>query len=266
MKLTCLIVLMAMVSGAAETRLDGHRVYYEVSGTGSPAIVLVHGWTCDFTFFAPQIAEMSKKHRVLAVDLPGHGKSDKPEVKYDGVLFARAVLAAMDAAEVEKAVLVGHSMGLPVIRTVYAQAPARVLGLVSLDGAVFSGSMEAFAKQMAGEKGVEVRRGMMDHMLLPSTPEVMRRQITDKMLAAPEHVAVSAMANAVSSPLWKEKIDVPTLALQQKRSAEQSVRKYFDAAFSKLDYRELDGVSHFLNMDKPAEVNSAILAWVAGLQ
>jgi pimeloyl-ACP methyl ester carboxylesterase len=226
--------------------------------------VLIHGWTCDSTFFAPQIAELSKTYRVLAVDLIGHGRSDKPQATYDGPLMARSVLAAMDAARIDKAVLLGHSMGFPVARTVYARAPQRVLGLIAADGSVFSGSMANFAKSLGGPTGPETRRKMVEHMFAPSTTEAIRKQILDTMLAAPEHVAVSAMTHGISSPLWKEPaVRVPALAVQQKRHAGQEQPKYlFEAAFSDLEYREMEGVSQFLNMEKPAEFNSIVLSWI----
>jgi pimeloyl-ACP methyl ester carboxylesterase len=61
---------------------DGVRLAYEESGSGSPPIVLVHGWTCNHTYFSPQREHFSKRHRVIAVDLRGHGESDKPHGSY----------------------------------------------------------------------------------------------------------------------------------------------------------------------------------------
>ncbi|MDZ4802582.1 MAG: alpha/beta hydrolase [Bryobacteraceae bacterium] len=264
MKLLCLLVAVCGVLVADEAKLDGHKVYYEASGKGSPALVMVHGWTCDLTFFAPQVAELSKTYRVLAIDLPGHGKSDKPEITYDGKLFARAVLAAMDAAKIDKAVLIGHSMGLPVIRNVYAEAPARVVGLISIDGAVFTGTMGDFPESMRGAEGMNVRRKMVGTMFVASTPEALRKEIEAKMLVAPDYVAVSAMRDGVPSPLWKEPVGVPALAIQQKRNNSTTVRKHFEDAFTQLDYREMENVGHFLHLEKPAEVNRMILDWVKG--
>jgi pimeloyl-ACP methyl ester carboxylesterase len=251
---------------AAEAKLDGHKIYYEVTGSGSPALVLVHGWTCDGTFFAPQIPGLTKAHQVVTVDLIGHGRSDKPDLKYDGRIMARSVLAAMDAAGVKQAVLVGHSMGLPVSRTVYEEAPSRVLGIVSLDGAVFSGTFTEIVKTLGGPNGSEARRKMVQTMFAPETPQTLRTEITNKMDSAPEHVALSAMEFGVPSQLWAKPISVPALAIQKQRSPGQSTRKYFEGAFTKLEFREMEGVGHFLMMEKPDEVNAMILAWVAGLK
>ena len=61
---------------------DGVKLYYEEKGSGEPAMLLVHGWTCNHTHFAAQAAHFSKNHRVVSVDLRGHGQSDAPQQEY----------------------------------------------------------------------------------------------------------------------------------------------------------------------------------------
>src|SRR5204862_2650119 len=85
-------------------------------------------------FWDEQAPVLAKQARVVRLDLPGHGQSDKPEVAYTMDYFAGAVLEVMREAKVKKATLVGHSMGTPVICRVYKQAPERVAGLVAVDG------------------------------------------------------------------------------------------------------------------------------------
>ena len=60
------------------TTRDGIKLAYEERGSGTPAFVFVHGWTCDRSFFAPQAEYFARKHRVVSLDLRGHGESDKP--------------------------------------------------------------------------------------------------------------------------------------------------------------------------------------------
>src|SRR5688572_29145083 len=89
------VLMPAVFLHAATVDVDGAPVYYESGGKGEPAIVLIHGWSCDLTFWRMQRPALEKEFRVLAVDLPGHGRSGKPAVAYDAPRFARAVIAAM---------------------------------------------------------------------------------------------------------------------------------------------------------------------------
>jgi sigma-B regulation protein RsbQ len=259
------------VSAMAEyANLDGNRVYYEVAGKGEPAVVFVHGWTCDTTFWRDQRSPVAKKHRAVFLDLPGHGRSDKPEQRYDLPLFSRAVLAVMDAAKVPRAVLVGHSMGTGVIRQLYADQPDRVLGIVSVDGMVLRNPSDSLKKMVAewntsmrGPSGLEVRRKFIESMFTDATTPELRKHITTSMLAAPEHVAAGALHNAMASPLWNNPrpVTVPVLAVN-KANKDDRYRRTHEESFSRLEYHELDKVSHFLQMEAPERFNSLLLAFL----
>src|SRR5262249_5134579 len=60
----------------------GVKLSYDDRGAGKPAFVFIHGWTCDRSFFAPQVQHFSRRHRVVSPDLRGHGQSDKPHGEY----------------------------------------------------------------------------------------------------------------------------------------------------------------------------------------
>src|ERR1043165_9182525 len=112
-RIAMMVMLLATSQFGAEVSYDGARVHYESYGKGKDAVVFIHGWTCDLSFWRGQ-APVYQKRRSLLIDLPGHGQSDKPEVSYTQERFARAVEAVMRDEGVERAVLVGHSMGGPV--------------------------------------------------------------------------------------------------------------------------------------------------------
>src|SRR5438105_14036956 len=121
------LLLAAASRFASDATYDGAKVHYESYGNGTDAVVFIHGWTCDLTFWRGQ-APVYEKRRSLLIDLPGHGQSGKPEVAYTQERFARAVEAVMRDAGVEHAVLVGHSMGGPVALTLVRLFPAKGRG------------------------------------------------------------------------------------------------------------------------------------------
>src|SRR6266550_658364 len=135
-------------------KLDGARIHYVNYGKGDEALVLIHGWTCNIDNWSDQFPDFAKRNRVIAIDLPGHGQSDKPQVTYSMDYFARAVDAVMRDAKVKRAVLVGHSMGTPVARQFYRKYPEKTLAIVIVDG-----SLRPFGDKAMMDRLIEGFRG-----------------------------------------------------------------------------------------------------------
>lgn len=244
--------------------LDGARVHYKSFGKGDEAVVFVHGWTCNLDFWRMQTPAFAERTRVIALDLPGHGRSDKPEsLNYSMDLFARSVDAVMRDAGVKRAVLVGHSMGTPVVRQFYRRHPEKTLALVFVDGALRPlaprAAMEQFVAPLRANY-TEVSARMVDAMVRPVKSEALRAEIKTAMLSTPRHVAVSAMEGMMEESVYKEdEIRVPVLAIHARSPLwtadyEQFVRRLAP----RTDFQTWDGVSHFLMMDEPEKFNRAV--------
>ena len=249
-------------------KLDSHRVHYQSHGTGRDAIVLIHGWTCDLGFWRDQIPDLTKRARVIAVDLPGHGKSDKPKVAYTMDLFARAVDAVMQDAGVERGVLVGHSMGTPVARQFYRKYPQKTLALVIVDGPLRPfGDKELMEQIITPLRGPDYKgqaSQLIDGMLGTQVSPALREQIKTSMLSTPQHVAVSAMESMADESIWKQdKVDVPVLAVNAKSPFwPPDSEQFFRSIAPNIDYQMWEGVSHFLMMEKPKEFNAAVITFL----
>lgn len=252
--------------------LDGNRVYYEDYGLGDEVVVFVHGWACDLTFWRLQAPVIAEKNRVIAIDLPGHGKSDKPHIDYTQRLFARAVDAVLINAKIKKAVLVGHSMGVSVIRQYALLHPAKVKGLINVDGALFDIPEEgpgledwkkqfrSFSEGFKADSSGEYRIGFVKSMFVPETPPEVRKEVLSKMSATPNYVASNAMEQMGDLTIWTETpVDAPMLAIYAENPAlpadnEQFVRRLFP----NLEYKMWGKVSHFYMFEKPDELNREI--------
>ena len=249
-------------------KLDGSRIHYENHGKGREAIVLIHGWTCDLGFWRGQIPDLSKRARVIAIDLPGHGQSDKPEIAYSMDLFARAVDAVMQDAGVDRAVLIGHSMGTPIARQFYRKYPKKTLGLVIVDGPLrpFGDKkmMENFIAPLRGPNYKVEAAKFIDGMMGPEVSAALREQIKTSMLSTPQYVAISAMEGMADESIWKQdKIEVPVLAVLAKSPFWQADNEqFFRSVVPNLDYQMWSGVSHFLMMEKPKEFNDAVITFL----
>jgi len=128
-----------------EITLDGHRIVYREAGRGE-AVLLVHGWTgssYDWTRLIPLLGE---KHRVVAPDQLGFGKSDKPRINYTLDTFTGLLDELTSALGLERFHLVGNSMGGQISATYALLRPEKVKTLTLLDAAgVSEGSPLIFA-------------------------------------------------------------------------------------------------------------------------
>jgi pimeloyl-ACP methyl ester carboxylesterase len=140
MRALLVLAMLALLPGAPATvaqTVEGAEIHWSSKGDGPKTVIFVHGWTCDETAWSGQVPAISRSHRVITLDLPGHGRSGMPadgEVSIER--FARAVEAVRNTAGVDRAVLVGHSMGTPVVRQYALMYPEHVSALVLVDGLV----------------------------------------------------------------------------------------------------------------------------------
>lgn len=267
----------AVTAQSRFTTLDGVRIHYVNYGKGSEAIVLIHGWTCNIDNWRDNIPDLAKRNRVIALDLPGHGLSDKPQYQSQGQtafvysmdLFARAVESVMRDAKVKRAVLIGHSMGTPVARQFYRKYPDKTLGIVVVDGPLRPfgdrAFMERFIAPFRGPKYLDAVTQMFNSMFGPAMPADGKERIKASLLNTPQHVVVSAMEGMADPAIWGEdKISVPVLAIMAKSPFyPPNVEVGYRAIAPAMDFQMWDGVGHFIMMEKPAEFNAAVITWLA---
>lgn len=274
--LTCGLSFGLTVSALAATpiesdgfaEVDGIKVHYrQCTVQAKDVLIFVHGWSCDETFWNAQ-ACFYPDHRVIRIDLPGHGRSDKPEIAYTIDLYARAIDAVMQREKVEKATLIGHSNGTPVIRQFYRKYPAKTKALVIVDGGLRPlGSKEAMEKFIAGLKGPAYAENvgrLIDNMTSPIQDAALREKIKTAMLQTPQYVGVSEFESTLDEALWKpDKIDVPVLMVLAKQPLWSTEYEQFARGLvPDLDYQVWENVSHFLMMEQPQKFNAALVAFL----
>ena len=257
-----LLSVLIVAHPARAASVDGANVHWTSKGSG-PAIIFVHGWTCDESSWEGQVPAFSQRYRVITLDLPGHGKSDLPkDGKFSLEFFARAVEAVRNEAKVERAVFVGHSMGTPVIRVYASMYPQRVAGLVLVDGLVqVAGAPAVTRPPMNGPEGLKARENMVRGMFGPATTPRLRDHILKMMLGTKEATAQGAMT-ATWDPAWvkNDPITVPTLGVYAARPL--ASRDAITRIFPNVEYHEIPGSAHFLMMEKPDEFNQLLTSFL----
>jgi len=255
-----------VVSESKAVDCDHIKVHYTNYGKGDVALVFVHGWACDETVWADQAPALAEKIRVITIDLPGHGQSDKPNtIEYNKALYTRAIDGVVNDVGVKSVVLVGHSNGTPFIREYYRKFPAKLKGLVIVEGPLRQmfnkPAMEKFVASLQGDTYAEAAGRLIDGMTRPINDPALRNEIKTLMLKTPQYVSISEFRATGDPDLWKEdKIEVPVLMILAKQPTWSPEYEQFVRGFiPKLDYQVWENVSHFLMMEKPREFNAAVL-------
>jgi 3-oxoadipate enol-lactonase len=115
--------------------VNGVRLYYEVHGDSGEPLALVHGYTGDISDWRYQIDEFSTTHRVLVMDLRGHGRSEAPADRssYTVPIMSRDVEALLDGLGLGRYHLLGHSMGGGIVQEIALRSPQKLLSLTLHD-------------------------------------------------------------------------------------------------------------------------------------
>lgn len=124
-------------------RLADCELAFDRQGSGAPAVLFIHGYSCSAEDWRLQVADLAEDQTCVAMDLRGHGRSSPATLEVTMGTFAGDALALLDALEIETAVLVGHSMGTRIALEAALQAPDRVAGLVLVDGSKIEASANA---------------------------------------------------------------------------------------------------------------------------
>ena len=249
--------------------VDGLSIHYTVTGAKSKTVILVHGYTCDETTWTEQVPALANQYRVVTLDLPGHGKSDSPkDGKLSMDLFARAIEAVRAEVKAERVIAVGHSMGTPVVLRYAHLYPTHVSALVFVDGLMPLPPAQATASAgmgaaMGGPNGRSVREAMVRRFFVADTTQEVQEKVLKMMLGASEATAVGAM-NATREPAGQtaEIPMVPILGIYAGPSGIAS-EKAVHTAFPAVEYTSIPATGHFLMLEKPAEFNRILLAFLA---
>jgi pimeloyl-ACP methyl ester carboxylesterase len=112
--------------------VEGVRLYWAETGRTSvaPPVVLLHGLNNSCLSWSQVAPLLATDRRVLMPDLPGHGRSERPNVGYELDWYARIMARWLEAVGIEKADIVGHSFGGGVAQMLLLECPARIRRLV----------------------------------------------------------------------------------------------------------------------------------------
>jgi pimeloyl-ACP methyl ester carboxylesterase len=164
--------------------------------------------------------------------------------------------------------LVGHSIGTPVIRQFYRKYPQKTLALVIVDGALRPfGDKQGADKMLAGLRAPNYKEAGAQMLAAIEGPQIspeIQQRIKESFLNTPQYVLVSAMEGMMDDSIWaQDKINVPVLAVMAKSPYwPADMEQFYRSIAPKLEFQMWDGVGHFLMMEKPARFNEVVIAFL----
>ena len=244
----------------AATSADGIRIAYDVYGEGTPALVFVHGWSCNRNYWDGQVQPASRQFRVVAVDLAGHGESGHGRARWTMAAFGGDIAAVVNKLGLERVILIGHSMGGDVIVEAARQLPGHVTGLIWVDAYRQLGMVrtaEQVRELIAPFRSdfVETTRAFVRGMFPLTADRSLVERVAMHMASAPPTVGLGALESTVSfsreilSALRELALPVVAINPDYRPTDIDSMKRHG------VEVMLMTGVGHFLMMEDPERFN-----------
>ncbi len=253
---------------------DGVRLYYETAGRrrgADPVLIFVHGWCCNIEHWAPVASAFASTHRVVSLDLRGHGKSDAPPKGYSNAKFAGDVAAVARAAGVTDAVVIGHSMGarvaLGTAKLHKDLVRAFVMADVSVGGYVPPAELEANADfRLVVERGYEGAEILYRRFFNPPQSAFADRVIAEAM-RTPLHVVVEARRALMTtnSAAIAKGVRQPVLFINASFGNTRTADE-IHALLPHAEFAQVAMSGHFVQLEVPDQVEAMIRRFLASLR
>jgi pimeloyl-ACP methyl ester carboxylesterase len=238
---------------------------YDDAGTGEPAVVFIHGWGFgNPSVFVPQFEHLAPRRRVLKLDLPGHGRSDQPPPGFGWEDCAAAIVATLDAARLDRAVVCGHSFGGRMAVEIAAAYPSRVTALALLDPvllfpeAVRQQALTGLVPALATEHWLRALEGYFSRLFSPYDPPELRARVLAELeqvrpeMAGP--IMREGMATDGSDALARVRCPLLTVTAAQ---SPVDFDRFRDLQPDALVGRVV-GSGHWLPLAVPGQVNAML--------
>ena len=259
-------VLAKPVTGTVPSK-DDVLIRYAQYGQAARTLVLVHGWSCDRSYWSGQVESLAEDYSVITIDLGGHGESGMERDDWAIASFGADVAAVIEALDLDSVVLVGHSMGGDVIFQAALLLPGKVDALIMVDtykklGVARSDSeIDEFVAKFS-EDFPGVTESFVRGFFPEGADPVLVERVALDMAAAPEAVALSAIRSSFEHareiPSLIAELDVPIVAINPDDAPTDltSMGEYG------VRVEIVPGLGHFLMMEDPGTFNDILVSVV----
>jgi pimeloyl-ACP methyl ester carboxylesterase len=242
---------------------DGVSIHYQVQGKGKPALIFIHGWCCDRSYWDEQLSHFAQQYKVVAIDLAGHGDSGLERKAWTMEAYGEDVVAVVNKLKLQEVILVGHSMGGYVILEAARRLPERIIGLVGVD------TLNDFAQQISQEEidalftpfrsnFVEMTRNFVRTMFTENADPALIEKIVEDMSAAPPEVGLGSfeemidyMKHTYLEAVQEVKVPITCINSDKYPTNREGNKRYVPSYKAKI----MTGVGHFNMIEDPGTFN-----------
>lgn len=253
------------------TTSEGREIRYQVAGSGPTALVFLHGWACDHSFWDHQVAFFSRDYRVVTPDLAGHGGTPSGA---DGVSIeslAEDVEAVVRAESLDRVVLVGHSLGGVVALVTAARLPGTAVGVVGVDSLhdveqrLTSEMIDPIVEQLEGDYPAAMRQ--LTAPLFDADDGALAESVIARAQAA-DPAAMAALVRAfqhfdTQDALRRAKVPVHCINAAPGRPGTLPTESEHNRRHGDFTVELIPEVGHFLMLEQPDELNRRLAAVLA---
>ena len=258
----------------------GVKWHYVEAGKGEP-VVFLHGLPESWFSWHYQIEEVSKKYRVIAVDLKGYGQSDKSDGDYTAQGVANELIALFDAIGLDKFSLVTHDWGTLIGDRIASTIPDRIVKYVRMEAPVLKvdpanhPQFELFKNQALARGMMSLARTFITKVYESRTVQKISDEDMEGIIfefscpgvaeAVPRYFRDFAMENEDVALARFKKMTFPVLVLQGENDPAQPLWYFegIETVFPNAKLQIVKDAGHFTELEKPEEVSKAILDFLS---
>lgn len=257
---------------------EGVSIHYESYGTGKP-LVLLHPVTANRYFWIHQVFSLAQTHQVIVLDHRGHGLSSRPAAGYSVPAMTADLLAVLGHAKVERATLVGNSIGGMIAVQAALDAPARVSALVVVSSATGLAPLVPPEVRTAYQERFEatfafVMKGAISARTRRERPEV--QAFLSALSQVRENFVPAVLQACVADPQgvfdWDQserlgELRVPSLILAgaEDQMVPIEATRALAEAIPGARFELVPEVGHYQPLERPVEFNERLAAFLATL-
>lgn len=250
---------------------DQVQIHYEVHGEGAPCLVFVHGWGCKRTYWEEQVRHLSPRYRVVTIDLAGHGESGADRREWSIESFAGDVASVADDLNLQEMILIGHSMGGPVVAAAAGQMKGRVKGIIGVD--TFQdvaekptvAQVDSFLAPLIADYPTQTEAFVRGFLFNPDSDSALVERVLADALSMPYSIGIPMLRSLFlfDEAAALRDAEAPLVCINSdkypiKKEALEEVTPFFEL-------KTMTGVAHYPMLEKPEVFNQLLSEAVGSL-